>query len=698
MKRIIGLLSLFLVLNATFSNPVQKQDLIRLAVNAYQQKQTVAGFLPEAKIQDCRFVVEQSDTLLLIVNFPKGFIVMSADDAIMPVLAYSLDQQLETDNVAPAAQQWLDYYAAQVRYVKNRHVNPSSNVVRQWEALNAPKSTKDEADTLVEPLLTALWNQTKYYNAYSPIDMDAPHGYDNRTPNGCVAVAMAMIMYYYRYPSHGIGSHTNSNDYGDFYVDFGQATYYYEAMKDNIDYYNNEVAKLIYHCATAVDMWYGADGSGASSEAVPNALVSYFGFDPSCEILSRHDHSLRQWKSYIKTELDAKRPVYYSGCSDEGCHAFVCDGYENDEYYHFNFGWGGSSNGYYVLRATEDDSVVIDGYSHSQRIVRYIFPPVDNYPSYCSEKGVVCESGTLEDGSGYLDYANNSDCMFYITEDQAYRFQIIVKAFDTQADHDSLSFWDGHPDQGNLLQTLSGRPSTMPTYYFDADTLYITFKTDASVTGSGWLLQYKVARHQNPCGTTSIIQNYHGTLTDGSGDAKYRSNANCFWRLDLPMASYILMDFPLMDIAAGDQLTIYDGSVYPREKLMDFTVSSTPVPQMFYTNQLIFTFMSDNYLNGDGFELHWTSDYSPEGIEAFTSEDIHLFPNPASETVCITLPASMQDVGIFLYDVSGRLVGKSLEPDATKVDLDVSSLPNGFYMLVVQGDNGSVKKKMIIQH
>ena len=86
----------------------------------------------------------------------------------------------------------------------------------------------------------------------------------------------------------------------------------------------------------------------------------------------------------LKAELDAQRPVYYAGCSEEGCHAFVCDGYASDDYFHFNFGWGGSSNGYYVLSSSDEDDVLVGGYSHSQRMVRKIFPRAEYYPYFCS--------------------------------------------------------------------------------------------------------------------------------------------------------------------------------------------------------------------------------------------------------------------------------------------------------------------------
>lgn len=698
LKKSTWLLLFMLAAHTITATPLQKSELIDLAVKFFNQKQQANGRSVSTPL-DCRFVVEQQDTLLMVLNFKEGFILMSADDAVQPVLAYSIDQQLDLDEMPPAARMWLDYYASEVRHARARASAPSADVARKWNNLRHPGAPKDQTASAVEPLLTALWNQTKYYNAYSPVDYNAPSGYDNRTPNGCVAVAMAMIMYYYRYPLHGTGSHTNYTDYGNFYVDFSQQTYCYEAMKNQLNHYNNEVAKLIFHCGTSVDMMYGTEGSGAYSENVPYALTNYFGYASTCEYLRRNDYTHAQWENMLRTELDAGRPLYYSGCSDDGCHAFVCDGYDEDSLYHFNFGWGGSSNGYYTIAQGDSSANPVGGFNNSQRIVRGIAPNPNAYPYSCGYKEIKCESGTLEDGSGYLDYANNADCLFLITEENVYRAQIVVDFFETQADHDSLSFWDGHPDQGNLLMTISGSVPSGTTYYFNTDSLYLTFKTDDSETAAGWRLSFRQARPENSCGSMMPLLDYHGELTDGSGDMQhYRFNANCQWRLYLPMASYISLTFPLMDLDEGDYLAIYDCSVSPKVQLARFTGHSDPQPVYYFTNHLIFEFISDNYLCGEGFQVNWTSDYSPAGVESLSSDEVQIFPNPATSAVHIRLPELGEDVSVVVYDITGRMVLQSVATARTEIlNMDVRSLPDGFYTIMVQTDRSSVKKKLIIQ-
>lgn len=690
-KRYLGLFLLVCSSLSLFANPVSKNNLENAAVNAFWQK-SVAPSEPK----DFHYVVDGTDTLLLVVNFSKGFIVMSADDAVIPVLAYSRDQQFYMTEAAPAALLWLDSYAKEIRYARKHGLNPSAEVAQAWEALKTANGVKDETTQSVSPLLTALWNQTRFYNAYSPQDINAPSGYDQRTPNGCVAVAMAMIMYYYRYPLHGFGSHTNYTDYGNYYVNFAQQTYCYEAMKDQLNHFNNEVAKLIFHCATSVDMMYGADGSGAYSESVTNALTSYFGYSSNCQFLHRSSYSLEQWKNIIKEDLNAKRPLYYAGHSEDGGHAFVCDGYENDDYYHFNFGWGGNSNGYYVLEVIDGDSNVVDGFRYSQRVINNIYPGDANYPYFCSSREIHCSEGTLEDGSGPVDYQNNTDCTYLLADNAAYRFMIQVSSFETQEDHDSLSFWDGHPDQGNLLMTLSGTVASGTTYYFNTDSLYITFKTDDSETASGWRLNFRMARHENFC-HNDLIQQYRGTITDGSGDASYKYNASCSWRFFLPHASYINFTFSELDIAAGDRLAFYDWTMPEKPQIALFEVNDAPRDLLFFSNYIYVEFITDNYLSGDGFELSWNTDYSPAGLEEISADEMAVYPNPASSTVHVRLPAPSNAAEIMLYDVTGRIV-RETKGVQEYFDLNISALPNGFYTLMIRDGATLYKKKIVIQH
>lgn len=145
------LTGLLMVVNSTFAAPVTPKYLMNKAVAAFQQV-LPAGSPEECSLpKDYHFVVKQHDTLLLIVNFPKGFIVMAADDAVMPMLAYSTDQQYDYENPAPAANMWIEYYASQVQYARNQQITPSEEVRHQWDALDYAYGTKDQDTVIVHP-------------------------------------------------------------------------------------------------------------------------------------------------------------------------------------------------------------------------------------------------------------------------------------------------------------------------------------------------------------------------------------------------------------------------------------------------------------------------------------------------------------------------------------------------------------------
>ena len=109
------------------------------------------------------------------------------------------------------------------------------------------------------------------------------------------------------------------------------------------------VAELLYHCGANVEMKYTLEESGTPTVLAARALSDVFGYSHSIRYLQKDDYRWEEWKEMLKNELDTGYPVIYDGQSNSGGHAFVCDGYNNDELYHINWGWGGLYNGNFVL-------------------------------------------------------------------------------------------------------------------------------------------------------------------------------------------------------------------------------------------------------------------------------------------------------------------------------------------------------------
>ena len=689
------LILLLLFPGLTIAKTLTKDKITTLGVRAFHQKaQSICPKACSYTLKQCQFLKSDGVIDVAILHFDSGFLIFSAEDAVFPVLAYSFTDDIDLDNLAPGASMLLAQYRQEIAMARRTSAVPSERVKKAWNQLLNP--SKDITEIIVAPLLHSTWNQSKYYNDLCPQDENAPSGYDGKVPNGCVAVAMSQIIYYYRYPESGTGSHTNHTDYGSFHVNFAQQHYNYEAMCDKLTFYNNEVAKLIFHCGTAIDMMYGPNGSGAYSFEVPEAMSSYFRYNTDSQYDSKHNHSNEVWCNMLKADLEALRPVYYSGYSEEGGHAFICDGYNSDNYFHFNFGWGGSSNGYYITQSTDTDNNEVGGYGFGQSAIFNLHPLNNAYPSYCSDRILTASNGSLEDGSGNKDYLNNNYCTYIITDKQQYSVNVTLKQFSTQEGHDFLRFWNGHPSQDSLLLELSGEITNGVSHTFNTDSLYITFETDDSVTARGWYLSYESLRDGIGCGTHVFHDSLSGVISDKSDDENnYRNNQNCYWNLRFSNHPVITFTFEEMDISPEDHLDFYDAGTYPHTLIGRYTGNSIPGPLTYSTSRIRINFIADNYLNASGFKINWSA--SGVGIEN-RDNPATLYPNPASETVHLSFTLPLDQCEVVVRNILGETLFAQSYHEVSTLDIPVDKLSNGIYLLSVDSKNGTLHKKFIVQH
>lgn len=281
-----------------------------------------------------------------------GWILISADNSATPVLAYSVSGEWDGNNLSPSAKAWLEIYNQQIyEAVISRKTDLASQA--QWQEL-LDNQFNDAVKTVL-PLVNTQWGQSMYYNDLCPASSYAPWGYGGHVPAGCVAITMAQIMKYHHYPEQGIGSNSYSlPTYGALTANFGNTGYNWNSMPLKAGAANASLATLIYHCGIAVKMAYNFDGSGAASEVVPYAMKTYFNYDNTIKLIKKEEVGSDEiWRSIIRTELDAGRPVYYAGSGNAGGHAFVCDGYDNSNpsKFHINWGWNGYGDGYFALNA-----------------------------------------------------------------------------------------------------------------------------------------------------------------------------------------------------------------------------------------------------------------------------------------------------------------------------------------------------------
>jgi hypothetical protein len=318
----------------------------------------------------------------------KGFVMVSGDDRITPIIGYSYESRLVDKNMPAHIADWLKMYKEEIREALDILPEPTEEVAHQWASLLAgqyPGDALREGST-VDPLIKAKWDQSPHYNALAPFDNQA----NQRTVAGCVATAMAMVLHYWKYPANGTGFYSyNHQKYGTLSANFGATSYDYNSMPNVVNSPNNAVATLMYHCGISVKMDFGIAATGGSSayliydkspitECSEHAFKTYFGFKQSSKGEARDNYTQSQWINLLKTELDASRPILYGGIGQGGGHAFICDGYDNNNFFHMNWGWSGNFDGYFTVNALNPSGVGTGGgtggFNYHQQIIAGLEP------------------------------------------------------------------------------------------------------------------------------------------------------------------------------------------------------------------------------------------------------------------------------------------------------------------------------------
>jgi Peptidase C10 family/Spi protease inhibitor/PKD-like domain/Secretion system C-terminal sorting domain len=297
-----------------------------------------------------------------VFNAPVGFVMVSANDAVRPILAYSKDMKFDGNNIPPSSLSLLNFYRQQIEYVNAMSITATAEIADKWNSLvnytiHASAAKTTYGAVCVAPLLPTLWDQAPGYNQFCPYNTpDA-----SLCVTGCVATATAQVMRYWSWPANGVGSHTynSGNPYvGTLSANFAGTTYNWAAMP--LTSSDTNVARLMYEVGVAVNMDYhpgDSSGSGAFVTIVGSpitncaeyALKTYFKYSTSLIGQQRSAFTDATWITKLKAELRASRPIIYDGQGTLGGHCWVLDGYDTTSYFHCNWGWSGTSNGYYCI-------------------------------------------------------------------------------------------------------------------------------------------------------------------------------------------------------------------------------------------------------------------------------------------------------------------------------------------------------------
>ena len=348
-------LSLFLVifLNCFVANSAQVSESMAKTV-AINFLKNVDSRVNSSSLE----IVYTRENAFYIYGYASGWVIVSADDRVMPILGYSTEGVFITPQSAEDTIRGNNFwgqmksYENQVKFVAENNIPATDDISSQWQSLTDDQGMRGTT-TVVPPLLTTTWDQGWPYNELCPGDAGGPGGH---VWTGCVATAMAQILKYHNYPSQGLGSYGYQwGSYPYTGADFGATTYNWSNMPNSISTSNLDIATIMYQTAVSCkSMWgAGSTGVGYSSDSDPmsKAFVNYFkvAFSTIQYVESQY-YTTTEWNNLIQAELTNNRPVYYRG-DGIGSHAWVCDGVDASNMYHFNWGWGGSYNGYFALTA-----------------------------------------------------------------------------------------------------------------------------------------------------------------------------------------------------------------------------------------------------------------------------------------------------------------------------------------------------------
>lgn len=676
--------------------------MIMLAFVGFSMAQNVS--LQEAERAADRFLSSQgktlvrcaktingdAGTLLYIFNAENAFVVVSGDKSAQPILAY-IDHQLYNDSdVVPPFEMWLNHYANQIEQIKKQHI-VQNQYVEYWQRIlsGAPAFRSGEE---VKPMMLSKWDQGEYYNYYCPRDFS---GINGRVVTGCVATAMAQLLYYFRFPETGVGSYSYTDEnYGVQSADYGNTTYNYNAMCDEPTCINTEISKLIYHCGVGVDMHYGPDGSGMTNHSAARVLRTFFKFSPETEYLFRDSTDLN-WDSVIVSHLNRRIPMYYAGWSVPNIngHGFICDGYktiDSSYYFSFNFGWSGYRDGYYYT-----NSLFVGSYNFNlaQELIVNGYPDTTQYAyptpqTLTGSMTLTAGEATFTDGSQtYNNSASGMDFTWNIAPDVSNLTGIKLKIKYDLASGDTLYI---SSNCVNTFYALTAGADTLDVE-LSCPTMTVRFITHSDAS-PGFRASYS-ALQEIFCSGTQPFTQPTGHIEDGSGNANYNNFSNCRYRVLITSSAYSAITFHIntLDLEEGkDFLYIYDGSVNDDYLLYTLTGHLTDTFITVNTRRAYLVLETDETGTDAGFDIDYEA--GTVGISHYENHDLKLYPNPTNSDITVSCIEPIQTIEIF--NAIGRKV-YSATPNLEEAHISLLDFPASVYTVTLRTGNQTFTKKVV---
>ena len=407
MKKI--LLTIFVLASAVFAanaDNVSKEDAIRYAQKFF------GGISASELSVDGTGSNASAPEYYIINRTGGGFVLIAGEDSVDPILGYSPTGRFKTSQMPDNISGWLESLEKDVLAVRELGPLPVKNSVKSVQTMRVRKTSATSA--LIE---TAEWDQSAPYNNLCTLSNG------KNAVTGCVATATAIVLRHNSYPEHGTGTlssyTTSSSKYriegysiDDHYYDWDSMPLKSSEVQSASDDAKYQIAQLIHDCGVMVGMDYGLRSSGAHTPRVVTELANHMGYSAAAQTHPKAIYNASEWISLLKSEIDQNRPLIYTGQDDQyGGHAFVVDGYDENDFIHVNWGWSGECNGYFNLEL----SVAGYRFSESQSAIIGLVPDPDGSDEggtnlIISGPGLSITSGKLAQGTNFtvsINYFTN---------------------------------------------------------------------------------------------------------------------------------------------------------------------------------------------------------------------------------------------------------------------------------------------------
>mgnify|MGYP002854472591 CR=1 FL=1 len=419
---------------------------------------------------------------LFNVGSNEGFVIVSGDDRAAAILGYADSGSISEDDMPDGLRYMLDGYAEEVAALRDTDIGHDRRQPRRSASVR----------TAIAPLVTTQWDQdAPYWNLCPAIG-------GTQCVTGCVATAMAQVMRYHQWPTAATtaipgytsrnGKHTlEALDATTFDWANMTATYSTSATDTPAD----AVAKLMQYCGWALQMNYNTNSAGGSSAynvSIAEALKAYFGYDGSVTYAQRQHYTYQEWVSMVYGELASRRPVILGGQATGSGHSFVCDGYDTDDYFHINWGWSGSSDGYFRLSALNPSeqgiggSSTLDGFSFTQDAVIGIRPYTSTTAAACLSVEKMQFDATGTTATQTVSRDNSGDAFTGIS----LYLCLCSFLFDTNSFDYAVNLVDG---SGRTLATLHEVSNQSMTFNTDAVVSLSSLSTPAALADGTYYIK-----------------------------------------------------------------------------------------------------------------------------------------------------------------------------------------------------------------